>query len=313
MENNGKTKENMDKLWDVMEEDGYCDHTNMPPSFGQVCLRSEIFLSEFRHAYELCKQNTLYRGEALSERDIVARQYGEISNIINMLSHEVETGAEEKESTAKYSVKVYVQQEPKQGQAVCGDTLIHFEKDGKYYVILCDGMGCGETAYAESRLTARLFAEFLKAGFGKETAVNMINSALALKADKESFSTVDLLEINLESGVCEFLKIGSAQSFVKTKDGVEAISSKALPIGILESVEVTAEQRRLKNGDMILMVSDGVGEAGSGVLKSDWIKKLLALGNRDDNELAKLILVGAKTRMMFSDDLTSVVIRIVKG
>ena len=58
------------------------------------------------------------------------------------------------------------------------------------------------------------------------------------------------------------------------------------------------------------MVSDGVGEAGSGVLKNEWIKKMIMLENRDDNELAKLILVGAKARMLFSDDITSVVIRI---
>lgn len=307
---NWKTYDIMQELWKTMETDGFCDHTNMPRMFGQVCMRSESFLSEFRHAYEMYKQNALYRGEALSGRDIMARQYGEISNVINMLSHEVENGAEERESAEKYRVSVFAQQEPKQGQAVCGDTLIHFAKGGKYYVILCDGMGCGEAALAESRLTARLFTEFLKAGFEKETAVNMINSALALKADKESFSTVDLLEINLETGVCEFLKIGSAQSFLKTKSDIEVISSKALPIGILESVEVTAEQRALKNNDMILMVSDGVGEAGSGVLKNEWIKKMIMLENRDDNELAKLILVGAKARMLFSDDITSVVIRI---
>lgn len=310
---NRKTQENMDQIWNIMEEDGFCNHVNMPQSFGQVCLRSETFLTEFRHAYELCKQNALYRGEALSERDIVARQYGEISNIINMLSHEAEAGCKKHESNAKYDVKVSVQQEPKQGQEVCGDTLIHFGKNGKYYVILCDGMGCGETAYSESRLTARLFEEFLKAGFGKETAVDMINSALALKADKESFSTVDLLEIDLESGMCEFLKIGSAPSFIKTKDGIDTVISRALPIGILESVQVTTEMRRVKNGDEILMISDGIGEAGCGIMKNEWIKKLLEIGNNDDNELTKLIMIGAKTRTMFSDDLTCVHIRIVKG
>lgn len=307
-----KTYESMYELWRTMEEDGYCDYTNMPHAFRQVCMRSESFLSEFKHAYELYKQNALYRGEALSGRDIVARQYGEISNVINMLSHEVEAGAETREYSLRYRVNVCAEQEPKQGQAVCGDTLIHFSRGNRYYVILCDGMGCGEAALAESRLTARLFTEFLKAGFEKETAVNMINSALALKADKESFSTVDLLEINMETGVCQFLKIGSAQSFIKTKSSIEEVSSKALPIGIMESIEVTAQEFQLKNNDLILMVSDGVGEAGEGVLKNDWIKKMIMLENRNDSELAKLILVGAKARMRFSDDITSVVIRIIR-
>lgn len=306
-----KTYNNMYELWRTMEEDGYCDHSNMPLAFRQVCMRSESFLSEFKHAYELYKQNALHYGEALCGRGIMARQYNEISNVISMLSHEVETGyCLSEPAEARWQAVVTVCQEPKQGQAVCGDTLLHFRRDNKYFVILCDGMGSGDAAMSESRLTARLFSEFLKAGFEKETAVNMINSALALKADQESFSTVDLLEIDLETGVCEFLKIGSAQSFLKTKSNIEVISSKALPVGILENIEVAGQQRELKPGDVILMVSDGVGEAGSGVLKNDWIKKLLMMENRNDEELSKLILVGAKARMKFSDDMTCAVIRI---
>lgn len=309
-----KTYNNMYELWRTMEEDGFCDHSNMPLAFRQVCMRSESFLCEFKHVYELYKQNRLFRGEALSGRDIMARQYGEISNVINLLSREVEAGCSVYEPAAVRCLPaVTVYQEPKPGQSVCGDTILHFRRDNKYFVILCDGMGSGSEAMSESRLTARLFSEFLKAGFEKETAVNMINSALALKADQESFSTVDLLEINLETGVAEFLKIGSAQSFLKTKSNIEVISSNALPVGILENIEVSAQQRELKPGDIILMVSDGVGEAGSGVLKNDWIKKLMMMENRNDDELAKLILVGAKARMKFSDDITCAVIRINKN
>ena len=306
-----KTYDNMYGLWQAMEADGYCDYSNMPLGFKQVCMRVERFLAEFNHVYELYKQNTLLKGEAVSGRGIMARQYGEISRIINLLSQEVETGCGEKElPAAKFSVKVTVRQEAKRGCAVCGDSILHFEKDGRYYVILCDGMGSGEEAMSESRLTARLFYEFLNAGFEKETALNMINSALALKADQESFSTADILEINMETGVGEFLKIGSAQSFVKTKSAVEEILSKALPVGILENVEVTAQSTELRNNDLILMISDGVGEAGSGVLKNEWIKKLLTMDNRNDEELAELILAGAKSRMKFSDDMTCAVVRI---
>ncbi len=308
-----KTYNNMYELWKTIEEDGYCDHSNMPLRLRQVCMRSESFLCEFKHVYELYKQNVLYKGEALSGRGIIARQYNEISNVIKLLSYEVENGICENDSkTPKYRAAVTVAQEAKNSSSACGDTIIHFESANKYYVILCDGMGSGDAAMLESRLTARLFSEFLKAGFEKGTALNMINSALALKADQESFSTVDLLEIDLETGVCEFMKIGSAESFLKTKSNIEVISSKALPVGILENIEVTAERFQLLPGDVILMVSDGVGEAGAGVLKNDWIKKLLLMENRNDEELSKLILVGAKTKMKFADDMTCAVIRIRK-
>lgn len=308
-----KTYSNMYELWNVIETEGYCDHTNIPLGFKQVCMRSESFLSEFNHAYELYKQSCMHQGDVANDRDIVARQYGEISNVINVLSHQVEVGREEDEPVSlRYKPVVTYRQEPKNGQAVCGDTLIHFEKHGKYFVILCDGMGYGESALSESRLTARLFAEFLRAGFQKETAVSMINSTLALKADKESFSTVDLLEIDLQTGVARFLKIGSAQSFIKTKGKIEEISSKALPVGILENIEVKTEERELKNNDVILMVSDGIGEAGEGVMKNEWIKKMMMLGNRNDSDILHLIIEGAKTRGRVSDDMTGVIIRLKK-
>ncbi len=305
-----RTYANMYELWNTMEADGFCDYTNIPPSLRQLCIRCEGLLCEFRHVYEMYKQNALYRGEALSGRGIMARQYSEISNVIQLLSREVETGGDAEEGEPEYRAEVLVRQQAKNGNAVCGDTVIHFGIKNRYFVILCDGMGAGDSARSESRLTARLFAEFLKAGFEKETAVNMINSALALKADQESFSTVDLLEINLETGVCEFLKIGSAQSFLKTKGNIEVISSKALPVGILESIEVSSEEREIKAGDMILMVSDGVGEAGSGVLKNDWIKKLLMMEKRSDEEILNLLMCGAKSKMRYDDDMTGIIVRI---
>jgi len=308
-----KTYSNMYALWNVIEEDGVCDYGNMPLAFRQVCMRCESFLSEFNHAYELYKQNCLYQGEAITGRGIVARQYGEISNVINVLSHQVEAGNEEDDAcVVRFRPQITFRQEPKRGQAISGDVLIHFEKRGKYYVILCDGMGHGETAFSESRLTARLFSEFLKAGFRKEIAVNMINSTLALKADKESFSTVDLLEFDMETGVCEFLKIGSAQSFLRTKSNIEEISSKALPVGILESIEVEIQERELKNNDVVLMVSDGISEAGDGVMKNEWIKKMMLLENRSDAEILHLIIEGARARSRTSDDMTGVIMRIKK-
>lgn len=309
-----KTYENMYEIWRTMEQDGFCDHSNMPLSFKQVCLRSESFLCEFKHVYELAKQSALLTGEAGTGRNIMAKQYGEISNVINLLSEEIEAGYTAREAApARYCLEITAASEPKPGQSVCGDTLIHFKRDNKYFVILCDGMGSGASAMSQSRLAARLFEEFLKAGFEKRTAVDMINSALALKADQESFSTADILEINLETCVAEFLKIGSAQSFLKTKSNIEVISSKALPIGILENIDAEPECRELKAGDMILMISDGVGEAGAGVLKNEWIKKLLMLENRNDKELAKLILTSAKSRTRFCDDMTCCVIKIKKN
>ena len=308
-----KTYENMYEIWRTMERDGFCDSTNIPARFRQSCIKSESLLCEFRHGYELAKQNALLCGEARVDRDIMARQYVEISNVLELLSKEIESGDNAiEEYETRISAKITVMSEPKPGNVSCGDTVVHFKKGGSYFVILCDGMGSGEAAKGQSRLAAKLFEELLKAGFEKESAVNMINSALALRADRESFSTADILEIDLATGVCEFLKIGSAQSLLKSKNEIEVISSKSLPVGILEQVDIEPQRRCVAPGDIILMLSDGVGEAGSGVLKNEWIKRVLMLENRRDEELGRMILSGARSRTRYCDDMTCCIIRIKK-
>lgn len=309
-----KTYDNMCEIWRTMERDGFCDSSNIPSRFRQSCTRSESLLCEFRHAYELAKQSALMSGEAGEDRSIMARQYGEIANVLELLSREIESGCDTcGEYEERLCVQVTIMSQPKNGNISCGDTVVHFKKDSSYFVILCDGMGSGDGAKSQSRLTANLFEEFLKAGFEKESAISMINSALALRADRESFSTADILEIDLERGIAQFLKIGSAQSLIKTKDGIEVISSKSLPVGILEQVDAVPESRCVAPGDLILMISDGVGEAGSGIMKNEWIKKVLMLENRNDQELGRMILSGARSRTRFSDDMTCCVIRIKKG
>lgn len=304
--NRDSTEENVKKLRKVMERDGFLDFSNAPQDFRQACVREDRFLSEFSHMLELEKQNEVYSGEIVSDRELVAKQYGEISNIISNLSEAVA----EKETDAMYSVSVSVCQEAKRGQEINGDTAMHFQRGNKYFVILCDGMGSGKAASEISGLTAQLFSEFLNSGINKSLAVDMINSALALNADRESFSSADILEIDLRNGTAEFLKVGSAQSFLKHGNETEEVSSSALPVGILEKIEVKPQQYQLSDGDEILMVTDGIGEAGSGVLKNEWIKKLLQSGSKNGEEKVKSIVQGAKTRAVFSDDMTAVVIKI---
>ena len=71
-----------------------------------------------------------------------------------------------------------------------------------------------------------------KAGFSRETAVRMINSSIVLQPEPHIFSTVDLASIDLYTGICEFLKIGSAASFIRRERNVECIRGTGLPAGI---------------------------------------------------------------------------------
>ena len=304
--NDGVPIQNIKEMNFLIERDGFLNEKNLPQSFWHSCIRAENFLSEFLHMREIEKQSEILKGELAFDRELVARQYGEVSNIISTLTkHSVE-----ETSKINYDVLVSVCQEAKSGQEVNGDTVVHFKNGNKYYIILCDGMGSGVAAREISGLTARLFAEFFGSGIEKGLAVDMINSALALNADRESFSSADILEIDMCSGEAEFLKIGSAQSFMRRDNEVEEVSSSALPVGILESISVEPQRYRFSAGDEILMITDGIGEAGNGVLKNEWIKKIFVSSKGNSEERARLILEGAKARTVFSDDMTAVIIRL---
>ncbi len=214
-----------------------------------------------------------------------------------------------------YYLDISYFQKEKDSQEVSGDTIIHFKTDkGKYYIILCDGMGSGYDASRESRMTAELLSGFLRAGFSKNIAINLINSTLALKMDREGFSTIDLCEIDLRSGKTEFIKIGGAQSYIKTQNTIETISAKGIPAGIMESIDADNITRNLNDSDMIVMASDGVSEAGYGVMRGEWIKGLMKTDGISNDELAKSIVTGARKKIYprTPDDMSAVVITLHK-
>ncbi len=214
-----------------------------------------------------------------------------------------------------YEVRVAFFQKERDDEPISGDTVVHFETDkSKYYIILCDGMGSGYDASRESRMTAELLGGFLKAGFSKSVALNLINSTLALKMDREGFSTIDLCEIDLRSGICEFVKIGGAQSYIKSGEKIDIISARSLPAGILEEINPDNIEVSLGDNDLIVMVSDGVCEAGYGMMRGEWIKRMMRLEGLCEAELSKSIVNSARKKIYprTADDMTAAVISVHK-
>ncbi len=132
---------------------------------------------------------------------------------------------------------------------------------GKQGIILSDGMGAGETACRESTMIVELLEELLEAGFPKETALQMLNTALVLGRQEVRFSTIDMSLFDLYRGSCEFVKAGAAMTFIKRADGVECIHSTSLPIGVVSKLELNQEVHELNSGDIVIMVTDGVVDA----------------------------------------------------
>ena len=151
--------------------------------------------------------------------------------------------------------------EKKTGSFISGDNFSFFAMDdGNYHICLSDGMGSGARANQESEMVVDLLQKFIEAGFRKEIAIKLMNSAMVLQGEENSFSTLDYAMIDLYSGVLEMIKIGGAATFIKRGKEVEMICDGTLPAGADVHIEVESVKKQLRNGDFLVMVTDGVIE-----------------------------------------------------
>ena len=87
------------------------------------------------------------------------------------------------------------------------------------------------------------------------------------------------------------------------------LESQSLPLGILDSLRPTVCTEQLKNGDIVVFMSDGITSAFSSATELyEFLQQLKPLNPQN---LADTILDGAKSRVnSVSDDMTVLCTRI---
>lgn len=161
-----------------------------------------------------------------------------------------------------YKVLTGVAKVSKSEEYISGDNYTFLNTDdGKYVSALSDGMGSGHKACTQSKATISLIEQFMEAGFDKDTTVRLINSILVLRANDDSFATIDMSLIDRYSGEIEFVKIGAAPTFIKRSDTLETVKTASLPAGILSEIELELIHKKVGNGDFVIMVTDGIIDA----------------------------------------------------
>lgn len=200
---------------------------------------------------------------------------------------------------------------------VCGDAYSFMELDnGKYLVALADGMGSGIQAAKESKMAIELLETFLEAGFESEIALRMINSAMVLKSDVENYATMDMALIDEYTGVVHFLKMGASTSFILRGNEVLTAKASSLPIGILSQVDLVGFKKQLKDGDILVMVTDGVLEDKNGLSDRETTFKHFILEAKSNSPEYMVNFLLNKTKNLLAgemnDDMTVAVARIWK-
>lgn len=178
-------------------------------------------------------------------------------------------------------------------ESIIGDSYkIVDSEENKYMAILSDGMGTGYEASKISSALVEMFAEMSKTGINVGSITTMINSFMGYISKTEKIVTLDAMAIDLLTGECEFLKIGSAPTFIIKGKSVDIISCDTLPLGIFDNVEFFQKRYNLDVGDIIVLVSDGVIDSKRNVINKEfWVSSFLReLGITDPKIIAEELL-----------------------
>ena len=273
---------------------------DFPGYFTGRCIHLPDFLTAINGELSAFLLRRQYRRQLEETRRSARGQYAQLSELLTATAAGLGETREAAAEEPTYRIGAALR--PKEGETVCGDTVVSFRTEGGLLcLLLADGMGSGEAARKESALTCRLLRQFLEAGIEPEAALKTLNSAMALRgAETGSFTTIDLLTCRPDTGEAAVYKFGAAPTYLKKGGIVRRVTGGALPAG-LRGAPATPDVTRLtlEPGSFAVMISDGVADPG----RDDWLQDLLAGWEGEDPQaLAGLILSESIRRESLQDD-----------
>ncbi len=220
-----------------------------------VCKKSGLFLKELQLAQGQFRTLRSDRRRQQEYREALVQQYRFLSQFLQELADGLprRTG----DGTLRYSPEISVYGNRPAGEN--GDRCLRFPgPGGRYYVLLCDGMGTGSGAVREGKTAAGILQQLLTAGFPAAHALRSLNSLCVLR-DMPGAVTMDLAELHLDTGKAVLYKWGAAPSYVVSRMGAQKMGTVTPPPGLsVEHMQEKTWSLTLRTEQILLMVSDGL-------------------------------------------------------
>ena len=213
---------------------------------------------------------------------------------------------------ALYDVQIGSAQHISGRGRLCGDCFNYFTDGlGRIVAIISDGMGTGGRAAVDGSMAEGIMTRLIKAGLGFDCSLQVVNSALMVKSEDESLATMDIVCIDLFTGIAELMKAGATATYVKKDGAVERIDFSSLPVGILADVKLAHKTVHLADTDWVLMVSDGAVSSGDRKIMD--IMKNWTDGSAQ--EMAQVIIAETRNRDDdgYDDDITAIAMNIMSN
>lgn len=184
------------------------------------------------------------------------------------------------EEEAEYQLLYGVSRVTKEGEEVSGDTFsVKRLPSGKVLLCLSDGMGSGQMACLESKMAVELLEQLAETGFAVDSCVRLINNVLIMNLKEQHPTTIDICMVDLYAGNCEFVKMGAPEGYLKRGEKVVETGKMQLPLGMLDMQGYHTQIQKLEDGDLIVLLTDGVLDAISarGIQNpQEWMANLIA-------------------------------------
>ena len=222
-----------------------------------VCRKSGRYLAEIHRSQEQLRSIRADRQRQREYREAVVQQFRFLATYLQDLSDQLARRIETKKASYEPFVRVFGSR-PKEDN---GDRCLQFAGTGcKYYVLLCDGMGTGLGAVQEGKTAGSILQRLLKAGYPAEYALRTLNSLCSLR-ERAGAVTVDMAELELDTGKATLYKWGAAPSYLMTQYGADKLGSVTPPPGLsVSEAQEQVEKVYLRRGEMLIMVSDGLDQ-----------------------------------------------------
>lgn len=253
---------------------------DLPPEWKKYCNRIQEMVIAARFIMEQQKDREVWQKRLALNREALADQYRNVSQVIGHLARELHSKHNIEEGKPlvwsrhhRQKLDIGVGSFIKTGNGISGDNYNSIPlSQHKSAVLVCDGMGVGEEAARMSSAALTILEQLLSTGFEPEGAVKALNSILVLRSPEESFVTVDMTVIDLEAESASLIKIGAAPTYIISKDRVETIVTSSLPAGILNDIEIPVIDVVFRDQTLVI-VTDGVLDVVK--REGDWLREYL--------------------------------------
>ena len=311
------TLEELHRVCDVLSLQGLCKESAFSNKFQGRCVRSRQMELALFHQITRNYEQTQIQKYYAENKEAIAQQFILLGEQMKLMRN---TDAKASLHTERLAVGYASSKK----EHISGDSWGVIDlQDGRLVQILCDGMGSGTSAMEQSNTAVQLLKSLLAGGLSIRLSLTMMNTVLALQYNGQRFSTADVAVWNLNRGKIELYKYGAAPSFVRNGQQICTYVSESLPIGILPRVEGTLAEHAIQQGDLLIMMSDGLYELTSNQFR--WEDIIRCMPTANPQLMAEYLLAIATSRsrgnqklaeqneeqVQEADDMTILVSRLV--